>query len=149
MTAAETQPAPEMTTAPKSFTCGKCDGKGSLAWASHYANGVCFWCSGTGRLANRDITNDKWYRMQIGNLKYTAEIAMMGIEHVGEDYSTHYLRMMVADMKKIGTEGAREVLRHIRAGEYSIDSSGERGRLSNDTATVLINRLIEMGRAAA
>lgn len=31
--------------------CGKCDGKGRIEGLSHVANGVCFWCKGTGKLA--------------------------------------------------------------------------------------------------
>lgn len=140
-------PATEMTTAPKSFTCGKCDGKGRLNW-TRVADGVCFWCKGTGRIQNRDITNDKWYRMQIGNLMYTAEIAMWGEFHGREDYCDHYLRAMIADMMKVGTEGAREVLRHIRKCDFHMDSSGDRGMITDAQATRLINRLIELGRAA-
>ena len=30
-------------------TCGKCNGVGSLRAYSHIANGMCFWCAGTGK----------------------------------------------------------------------------------------------------
>lgn len=56
-------PAPEVSIAPKSHTCGKCDGKGTLSW-TRVANGVCFWCHGTGRIAaDSSLTDDKWYRI--------------------------------------------------------------------------------------
>lgn len=141
-----TEPAVEMTTAPKTFTCAKCDGRGRLNW-TRVANGVCFVCKGTGKLANRDVTNDRWYRMQISDLCYTAEIAMSGISCGNVDYAEHYLRAMLPKMRKVGTEGAREVLKHIRKGEYS-RNDGETHRIDNDQATQLITRLIEMGREA-
>lgn len=31
-------------------TCSKCDGKGRIRAFSHYADGVCFWCKGAGKL---------------------------------------------------------------------------------------------------
>lgn len=38
------------TLAPGLHTCGKCSGKGKLIAFSHYADGVCFWCDGTGKV---------------------------------------------------------------------------------------------------
>lgn len=146
-----TAAAPEMLTAPKSFTCGKCDGRGRIDAFGHYARGVCFWCDGTGKIQNsgkNKITNSKWYRMQVGNLMHTAEIAMWGAANGNESYCEFYLGTMIADLRKIGTDGAREVLRHIRAGQYSVDSSGERAKIDNATATRLIERVIELGRAS-
>lgn len=44
LSAAKTSPA-TMT-----GTCGRCDGSGRIRGFSHYANGVCFACKGTGSL---------------------------------------------------------------------------------------------------
>jgi hypothetical protein len=30
--------------------CAKCDGRGRIDAFAHYANGVCFWCNGTGEI---------------------------------------------------------------------------------------------------
>ena len=141
-------PAPEMTTAPTTFTCGKCDGRGRLNWASHYANGVCFACKGTGNLDNRDVTNAQWYQMQISNLERLAEAALWGYHNGREDYAAHYIGAMIPGLFKVGTDGAREVLRFVRAGEYYESATNTRYKVESAIAARIAARIIELGRAA-
>lgn len=49
------------TKATVSVTCGRCDGKGRLGWANHYAEGVCFACGGAGTI---EMKREDYYRIR-------------------------------------------------------------------------------------
>ena len=55
-------------------------------------------------------------------------------------------RAMVADMVKVGTENARGILNHFRAGRFS-NEDGTFGQLTRDDGTELAARLIALGNA--
>jgi DnaJ-class molecular chaperone len=38
------------------FDCGKCSGKGYINGLTHYANGVCFQCDGSGKIDFKTLT---------------------------------------------------------------------------------------------
>mgnify|MGYP003425161401 FL=1 len=40
----------------KTETCGRCEGKGQIAEYGHISNGVCFKCSGTGKVAAKKVS---------------------------------------------------------------------------------------------
>lgn len=69
MTNAQTAPIATKTLG----NCDRCDGKGWLHGMSHYANGTCFLCRGTGRRAYTP-----------GQVKQTAEMVARIAKHEAE-----------------------------------------------------------------
>lgn len=133
------------TTRDAHLTCAKCEGKGRLNWAAHYANGVCFWCKGTGKVLIQDYNA---LRNIVGGLMYSVSIVLEAADRGDLERRDFYLASMLPRMMQIGTVEARRVLAAIRSGEYDIDDGMTRVTCNPAAAHATADKLIELGRAA-
>jgi hypothetical protein len=145
---AATRPAHRsVSTAPKSLTCAKCDGTGKILGFAHIADGVCFACGGTGRLAqDPKMTNAKWYRQRVSLARANAEICMDAAGRGEESRVEHYAAMLVGELFKLGTVGAREVLDHVAGGRWYDSHECAWRQLDSATASALRARIVDLGR---
>lgn len=127
------------------LTCGKCEGKGRLAWASHYANGVCFWCKGTGKVL---IQDHNALRALVSSLRYSVAIVLEAANRGDDVRRDAYLAGMVPDMLKIGTVEAKGILNELRLGRFYDDQIDTWVQVDPQAAGAAMLRLIELGRAA-
>jgi hypothetical protein len=59
MNGAQNNGANTMASKKVQVECVNCNGKGKLRHFSHYANGICFWCNGSGKLwIDADTTDE-------------------------------------------------------------------------------------------
>jgi len=59
----------------QSYTCGKCDGKGRIDAFSYYANGVCFWCQGAGKIKQRKNATYKPSQLDEKRINWLASVS--------------------------------------------------------------------------
>jgi hypothetical protein len=133
------------------FTCGKCDGAGSLTWTNQ-DNGVCYWCKGAGKVPAQDPGIIK---RAMASAAYAANTAAQGMLRGAGDYARSYARSAAVDLMKVGTENARAVLDGVLRGLvfdcYDMDESDAHGRaqLTQAQAVALRALIIAEGRKLA
>lgn len=130
----------------ETVTCPKCDGKGHLAGFAHYANGVCFECSGAGTVEIDWLApNKKLDRLRF-SLCYTADIVLDAAYHGNDERASFYLEQMLDGMFRVGTRRAREVLDYLAAGRYRDRDDDQQRVVDTVRARELRAELIELGR---
>ena len=129
--------------------CMKCDGRGRINAFAHVVAGRCFDCEGAGKISIDRISETEAFEIMVGNLYYTAGAVLSGsFMNDGGEYSTHYLRGMVADMFKVGRVIACEVLNHIGQGRYWDARANDFRQADPATALALRDELKALGQAA-
>jgi hypothetical protein len=134
--------------ATQSVTCYKCHGTKRFAHFSGIANGVCFTCGGSGSITVDALTVDERLRGAISCACYTAEIIMEAASRGDSERVDFYAVRLVADLRTLGTAGAREVLAHVAKGMYTDRETDRPIAMPRGTAGILRARIIELGRAA-
>jgi hypothetical protein len=125
------------------LSCSKCNGRGRLDWTSQ-DRGVCYDCGGVGTV--RTLSADA-IKAACAAAADCANIAAQGIARGDESYARSYARSAAAELHKVGTDRARDVLARVLAGRvwdaYGIDGANAHGVLDiGATAARRVFRLI-------
>ena len=129
------------------YTCGKCDGRGKIQAFSHYANGDCFDCGGTGKLEGDAMSETETARHHAHLAMYSLTVAMEATDRGDTDRATHYARGALDDLFACGTVLARQVLDQVGAGRYWDDETQGWHELDHDDAQTLRAEIIALGFA--
>lgn len=106
-----------MTTTP----CSKCNGSGYLSVFAHYAGGVCFACSGSGRVAVRKAPAT---RQPAGRAAHIAaqEARWAAFAEFAPEIAADLLRREAAEVEKFGYIGqGGEIAHYVRFGTVDHD----------------------------
>jgi hypothetical protein len=136
------------TKATQLVNCPKCSGKGTIRAFMHRDSGKCFQCGGAGRIEVDAPSAAQALNMIRGSLIHTADIVLRALDDDNEERAWFYLDRMVDKMFSVGTDRARQVLRHLAAGRCLDDDGFEMIQVGPAKGRRAAERLVRLGREA-